>query len=77
MISASSRRWRSPTSRYPKGDVARRTGGSTPRFRQNRLDVVLHGLVPERGRVPVVVYRQVCLGLQPLAWLVYDLYPVK
>lgn len=29
------------------------------------------------GRVPVVVYRQVCLGLQPLAWLVYDLYVVE
>ena len=34
-------------------------------------------LAPERERVPVVVYRQVCLGLQPLARLVYDLYVVE
>ena len=30
-----------------------------------------------RGRVPVVDYRQVCLGLQPLARLVHELYMVE
>jgi hypothetical protein len=34
-------------------------------------------LGPGRGRVPVVVYRQVCLGLQPLARLVHNLYVVE
>ena len=34
-------------------------------------------LAPERGRVPVVDYRQVCLGLQPLARLVHNLYVVE
>ena len=65
------------TALAPQTRFAKRTGGSTPRFRQNRLAAVLHDLSPGARACASGGLPPGMRGLQPLARLVHNLYVVE